>query len=158
MQTWLMGDGERMTKNISDELAEANRLIGYPIKHLVMTEGTLGKIEDEAKGHTSKHLPMSIKIVDIIYTVQYVDKVGDVDTFGRESLAGQVDFFKRNIRIHAGDRRHDDIRQTLWHEILHAICERLRIQNNQLQVDENAIDLLAIGVNVAMEGFNRDPR
>lgn len=103
------------------------------------------------------NLPATVKIVDIIYTVEYVERVADVDTSGRELLHGQIDYLKRSIRIHSGDRKPDDIWQTLWHEMLHGISERLRIQDYALHHDENAIDLLAIGINIVMGSLQDNP-
>ena len=73
--------------------------------------------------------------------------------YKRESLWGQVDYWTRTIRVYHNDRQNADVWQTLWHEILHAIAEKLHITtgNGKLQNDENAIDLLATGINAVLQ-------
>lgn len=94
-------------------------------------------------------LPYSVKIFDVMYSIEYVEKPSDVDIFKRESLWGQVDFWTRTIRIYRNDRQASDVWQTLWHEILHAVCTKLalEVESGKLSDDEKAIDLLATGIN-----------
>lgn len=98
-------------------------------------------------------LPVEVKIIDVIYKVEYVDKPSDVDIFKRQTLWGQCDFWTRTIRVYSNDRTDTDIRQTLWHEILHALSEKLRIntENGDLNSQENVIDLLATGINAVLQ-------
>ena len=93
--------------------------------------------------------PEQIKIFDVVYTVEYVEKPSDVDIFQRQSLWGQVDFWTRTIRIYANNRQESDVWQTVWHEVIHAICEKLDIDadGGKLGSNEKAIDLLATGIN-----------
>jgi len=90
-------------------------------------------------------LPNRIKLFDVVYNITYVDKPSDVDIYKRNSLFGQVDYWTRTIRIYHNGRSEADIWQTLWHEIIHAICEKLKLED--LRKDEHATDLLATGIN-----------
>jgi hypothetical protein len=95
-------------------------------------------------------LPTSIKILDVTYTIEYVDKPSDVDIFKRRALWGQCDFWTRTIRVYRDNRQPEDVWQTLWHEIFHAICEKLDLEKREigrLNDDEHLIDLLATGIN-----------
>jgi len=100
-----------------------------------------------------ENLPAQIKMLDIVYAVSYVDKPSDVDSQKRQSLFGQVDYWTRSIRVYANDRSESDIRQTLWHELIHALCEKLHIETKEdkLMDDEQAIDLLATGINTLLQ-------
>ncbi len=94
-------------------------------------------------------LPTKIKILNIIYTVEYVDKPSDVDVHHRESLWGQVDYWTRSIRVFRNTLEEQSVVYTLWHEIIHAISEMLRIEmlaKGKLTDDEKSVDLLAIGI------------
>jgi len=92
--------------------------------------------------------PKSIKIFDVVYKIIYVAKPSDVDIFKRESLWGQIDFWTRTIRIYDTDRADADILQTIWHELLHGICAKLKLDN--LNKDEHSIDLLATAINTIL--------
>lgn len=94
----------------------------------------------------------TVKLFDVTYRITYVDKPSEVDLQGRQALWGQVDYWTRTIRVLAGERSATDQRQTLWHEILHALCDKLHLQvtAGALVDDEHAIDLLATGVNTIL--------
>ena len=98
------------------------------------------------------NLPAQVKILDVVYTIAYVDKPSEVDFQGRKSMWGQVDFWTRSIRVYAADRSQSDQRQTLWHEVLHALCEKLHVEvkEGELVDDEKTIDLLATGINTIL--------
>lgn len=98
------------------------------------------------------NLPSEVKIIDVVYTIEYVEKPSDVDIFKRQTLWGQCDFWTRTIRVYHNDRQPADVAQTLWHEILHAICEKMHIETSdgELGDNENAIDLLATGINAVL--------
>ena len=89
-------------------------------------------------------LPDSIDILGIRYSVEYLEKPSDVDIHKRESLWGQVDFWTRSIRIYddGGRRPVEDIWHTILHEVIHAICSALKIEDE----DEEDTDLLALGL------------
>jgi len=100
------------------------------------------------------NLPKTVKIVDVVYTIEYCDKPSDVDIFKRDSLWGQIDFWTRTIRIF---KRHDstvqDVMHCIVHEILHGIVNQLRIDQISKHADEEKIiDLLATGLNAV--GFD----
>lgn len=94
-------------------------------------------------------LPTPVKIVDVIYKIEYVDKPSEVDVFKRESLWGRCDFWTDTIRIYSNGHDERSVRHTLWHEILHAMSYKLKIHtdDNDLNNQEKAIDLLATGIN-----------
>jgi len=98
------------------------------------------------------NLPDKIKIFDVTYTIDYFDNPADVDRNKRESLWGQVDFWTRTIRIYKNDRESGDIMQTVWHEVLHAVCNSLHIETEggELENDEKTIDLLAVSINTIL--------
>ena len=72
-------------------------------------------------------LPTKIKVVDTEYKIKYFDRMPEVDPDGIESLYGRIDYHNRAIRVYRGNRSKSDIYQTIWHEILHGICERLKL-------------------------------
>lgn len=104
------------------------------------------------------NLPTEIKILDVVYQIEYVDKPSDVDLYKRESLWGQCDFWTRTIRIYANNRQESDIWQTIWHEVIHAIAEKMDIdeQGGKMTGDEKLIDLLATGINCVLRDNNFD--
>ena len=89
-------------------------------------------------------LPDSIDILGIRYSVEYLEKPSDVDIHKRSALWGQVDFWTRSIRIYddGGRRPVEDIWHTILHEVIHAICSALKIEDE----DEEDTDLLALGL------------
>jgi hypothetical protein len=91
-------------------------------------------------------LPTKVKVFDVVYKIEHLDKPSEVDLFKRESLWGQVDFWTRTIRIYHNNRQVADVMQTVWHEILHAIASSLHI-DNKINDDNDIIDLLATGIN-----------
>jgi len=92
------------------------------------------------------NLPNTIKVFDVTYHIEYVDKPSEVDIYKRESLWGQCDPWTRTIRIYKNDRQHSDVMQTLWHEIIHAIAIHLHI-NDTVSDEHEVVDLLAVGIN-----------
>jgi hypothetical protein len=94
--------------------------------------------------------PTEVKILDVVYSIEYVDNPADVDIHKRTALWGQVDYWTRSIRIYVNDRQLSSVWHTLWHEIVHAICQHLNIEadkSGDLADDEKAVDLLATGIN-----------
>jgi hypothetical protein len=95
-------------------------------------------------------LPRQIKILDVTYSVEYVDKPSDVDIHKRKALWGQIDYWTRTIRVYDNGRQESDTWQTLWHEIIHGICEKLKLESGEageIGEDEKLVDLLATGIN-----------
>ena len=97
-------------------------------------------------------LPKTIKIFDSIFTIQYFSTHLEVDPEGKEELCGIVDYEASAIRIYnAGNI--DDVYQILWHEILHAIGEKLKIKylrDDSEKADER-VDMLAIAINTILK-------
>lgn len=89
-----------------------------------------------------------VKIVDIEYTVEYLDNACDVDIHKRKALWGQIDFWTRTIRIYNNGRPLEDVRQTLLHEILHGLDHHLQLDLDEEKDEERVIDLLATGLNL----------
>lgn len=98
-------------------------------------------------------LPTTIKVIDIVYSIEYVDKPSDVDIHRRESLWGQIDPWTRTIRIYSKDNPPESVMQVVWHEIMHAICEKLHIKTEagDLNDQEVPIDLLATAINSVLQ-------
>ena len=101
----------------------------------------------------SNPLPTQVKIIDVMFSIVYYDKPSDVDFKQRESLWGQLDPWTHTIRIYAREN-HDvsEVWNTIWHEIVHAICLRLKIKpkTDKLIDDEDATPLLATGINAVL--------
>ena len=95
------------------------------------------------------NLPDSVKVFDVTYSIEYVEKPSDVDIHGRTSCWGQVDYWTRTIRVYTGSGNAQEVWNTIWHETLHCIAEKLAIEEKggKLCEDEPAINLLATGIN-----------
>lgn len=94
-------------------------------------------------------LPTSIKIFDSTFKIEYFDSHIKVDPDEEEELSGLVDYASSTIRIFNGYGNADDVFQIIWHEVLHAIGEKLKIKylrSDDLKSDEN-VDLMAIAIN-----------
>ena len=91
-------------------------------------------------------LPKTVNILGIKYTIEYCDNPVEVDINKRESFWGQIDFWTRTIRIYRQDRPVEDIWQTLFHEIIHGLVERLHMKALQDNKDDDEVDLLAMGL------------
>ena len=90
--------------------------------------------------------PSSVNIIGIEYSIEYVDSPSDVDIYKRESLWGQIDMWSRTIRIYDNCRSIEDIWQTIIHEVLHGICDALKLKlNDEDRHDE--LDILALALN-----------
>ena len=106
------------------------------------------------------NLPKELNILGSIYKIEYVDKPSEVDHHKRHSYWGQVDFWAHSIRVYVGDKKDPmkqfadkEIWRTIIHEVLHAICFELHIDELQYNKDgtnkkvvERNIDLLATGI------------
>jgi len=98
-------------------------------------------------------LPNSIKIFDSIFKIEYFDTHLKVDPDGIEELSGMVDYASSTIRIFNGFGNSDDVFQILWHEVLHAIGEKLKIKylrDDSEKADER-VDMLAIAINTIVK-------
>jgi len=95
--------------------------------------------------------PDSITVLGIRYDIIYCNNPAEVDAFKRESLMDQCDFWTRTIRIYDNGRQIEDIWATIWHEVLHAIGELLKLDilnkggvNDDKKHDE--LDILALAL------------
>lgn len=98
-------------------------------------------------------LPESIKIFDSVFKIEYFDTHLKVDPEGKEELSGLVDYASSSIRIFNGFGNVDDVFQILWHEVLHALGEKLKIKylrDDSEKADER-VDMLAIAINTIIK-------
>ncbi len=96
---------------------------------------------------TKKSLPKSIKILDSIYTVKYVNSTKKVNPSGKEELDGLLNPSSQTITLYLNKHSMDQVWQTLWHELLHAVVGKMWIQEiEKSKNEERIIDLLALGV------------
>lgn len=99
-------------------------------------------------------LPTSVKIIDQIYSIEYVDNPSKVDIFNRKSLWGQIDYWTRSIRIYRPSGYSNfEVWNSIIHEILHGIIDGLKIEEiSGLGCDneEHIVHLLATGLNAVL--------
>lgn len=88
--------------------------------------------------------PESVQIFDSVYSVKYLDKASRVDNEQRTSLFGQVDGWNCTIRAYKSKYSENGIWQTIWHEIIHVILDKLRLK---LSDNETFVDLMAMAIN-----------
>lgn len=92
------------------------------------------------------HRPQRINILGVEYQVEYLDRPSDVDLFKRASLWGQTDYWTRTIRIYDNGRPGEDVWRAIFHEILHAVAESLKLKALSDDNNHNELDLLAFGI------------
>ena len=92
--------------------------------------------------------PKSLQIFNSVYEVMYYDKASQVDHVQRNSLFGQVDLWDSKIRIYKGRHSESSIWQTIWHEVIHTILDKLYLK---LSEDEVFVDLMATAINGVLE-------
>jgi len=89
--------------------------------------------------------PDTINILGKDYSVEYLDKPSDVDVFKRTSLWGQVDPWTHSIRIYAPDDfSEDEILETLIHEILEVVAEKLMLKQFGDKENHDELSLVAL--------------
>jgi len=95
--------------------------------------------------------PESITILGIHYDIIYCDNPLEVDIFKRQTALGQCDHWTRSIRVYDNGRKIEDIWETIWHEVLHAIGELMKLDildrgesKDERKYDE--IDMLALAL------------
>jgi len=76
------------------------------------------------------------------------DLLSDRKDFPRNSLFGQVDLWDSKIRIYKGRHSESSIWQTIWHEVIHTILDKLYLK---LSEDEVFVDLMATAINGVLE-------
>ena len=102
--------------------------------------------EKEKGAEGSKKQLESIDILGLEYAITYVDNPADADLYKRSSVWGQIDYWTRTIRIYQKNRGERDVFETLLHEILHGIVDRLKLKSLAKEENHDELDLLAIGI------------
>lgn len=91
-----------------------------------------------------------VEILGLYYTITYVDSPSDVDIVKHSSFWGQIDYWTRTIRIYQKGRSERDIFETVMHEVLHGIAERLNLKSLEYTVEKSDVhsdlDLLSIAI------------
>lgn len=86
--------------------------------------------------------PEKVNILGIEYQIRYVDNPAEVDPQKRESLWGHVDYWEHIIRIYDKATGDQEVWQTIFHEMLHVICDHLKIKT----LKHDHVDLLAMAL------------
>jgi len=90
--------------------------------------------------------PDKVNILGKEYSIEYCDKPSDVDIYKRQTMFGQIDHWTLTIRIYSGTTE-DEMFDSLIHEVLHGICENLKIKTITGSSDyEDVISLLSLGL------------
>jgi len=89
--------------------------------------------------------PKQVNILGVSYELIYVDKPSDVDIHKRESLWGQIDYY-RTIRIYDHGRSEEDLWETILHEILHGIAQALHLKELKGEKNHDQLDLLSLAL------------
>lgn len=97
--------------------------------------------------------PTQANILGVVYSITYVDKPSEVDIYKRESLWGQIDYWTRTIRVYDNGRSLTDIWETIIHEVLHGIVERLHLKALGEDKNHDELDLIALAL---VDVFNRN--
>jgi len=90
--------------------------------------------------------PDNVNILGINYSISYHSNPSDVDIHKRKSLWGQIDYWTNTIRVYDNGRSIEDVWQTIMHEVLHGIADRLHL--NSLDNDDNhdELDILSLAL------------
>ena len=96
----------------------------------------------------------SISVCDREFTIEFVDNWKKVshDEENCPRHAGEVHWISSNIRIDES-RKKSDVEITLWHEVVHAIAETLRIKGIDPNGEdfEAATDQIAVGIHSVLK-------
>ena len=76
-----------------------------------------------------------LNILSKLYKVLYKDSMIEVDADKRENLFGSYDPLTRTIRVYQKGRGKPDIIETIFHEMIHAICVELSIEIDEKEVN-----------------------
>ena len=106
-------------------------------------------------------LPETVKIFDIIYTIEYVDNPWALND--KEQLEGQADLTHHVIKIYYKNQDDRYVWNRLFHEIMHCIIDGFEFNNDNFKNDEHFIQLMATAINTILwdnewlkEGLNED--
>ncbi|MCC6454189.1 MAG: hypothetical protein IT328_04550 [Caldilineaceae bacterium] len=121
--------------------------------YYIAEENRSESLATQAQEDTAPALPESVKIADLVYKITYVDNASEVDIHRRQSLWGQIDYWTRTIRVYKAERDHADVMQTVWHEVVHGICDKFHIDVSEgdLGSQEKPLDLLATAINLVLQ-------
>ena len=99
------------------------------------------------------NFPETVKVLDTEYKIVYCDSYLDVDPNHREEDEGCLDPLTSSIRVYSGQRCWDDIRQTIIHEILHAIGHKLYIDvlSHDDEKNDEQVDKIATALNKLLQ-------
>lgn len=93
-------------------------------------------------------LPSKIEIFGIPYTVVLLEHASSVHTEGKQALWGQIDYWKREIRIFSKGRSKEDLIETMFHEIFHSIITHLHlkgeIKDDEDETNEALVETIAL--------------
>jgi hypothetical protein len=97
-------------------------------------------------------LPTTIKVFDSNYNILYFDSYLEVDPANRECLEGLFDSDTSSIRVHRGKRNHEDILETIWHEVLHSIGYKMNLEclKHDDPKNDSVVDMIAVAVNTLL--------
>lgn len=84
-----------------------------------------------------RNAPQSIQVLGKTYAVEFVDKVDDKDSFGEHEMSTQ------KIKI-KNEQHHESSRETLLHEVIHAVEEQLDLGMKEKQVHGLAVGLFQV--------------
>lgn len=90
--------------------------------------------------------PDKVNILGIEYSIGYVDKPSEVDIYKRESLWGQIDYWTRTIRVYDKGRANEDVWESVFHEVLHAIDEHLKLKLFEGENGHGNLGVLALAL------------
>ena len=102
------------------------------------------------------NLPTHIKIFDSDYDIKYFDAYVEVDPRHRDLMEGCMDYELSEIRIYRNQRSYSDILETIIHEALHAIGQKLNIEclENDDTKSDAVVDIIAVAINTILVDNN----
>lgn len=87
--------------------------------------------------HDFEKAPKRVKVIGKTYTIDYLDKIDDEDNLGEH------DFTKQRILIRK-EQHFEALRDTVMHEVMHAIDEQMSLSLKESQVHALASGLLQL--------------
>ncbi len=96
----------------------------------------------------NRKLPKEVVILGIPCSITYVNDIVKVDEEDKENTCyGTVDFINKTMRIYDGGRPTRDILETILHESLHLILDRLGDKSKISQAqEEKFINAISMGM------------
>lgn len=91
-------------------------------------------------------LPENVNICGITYKIEYKENPSEVDIHNRTSLWGQIDYWTRTIRIYYNENTIEDVWQSIFHEVIHGICEHLSLNEFNKSEYHDDLDVLALAL------------